>query len=215
MLMSPRTIDVSLPVGPDLMTWPGDPAISLTPSSRMSQGDPANVSRMELGTHTGTHVDPPYHFIDGAPTVDQLDLDVLSGDAFVADLHGATAVGASELTAAGIPEGCVRLLLKTSNSELWRTMSKSFPDDYVALSQDGAQWAVEHGIEVVGIDFLSVEARDSPGNPVHKTLLHGGVIIVEGLNLGDVTPGAYRFICMPIKIHGGDGAPARAVLIER
>ncbi len=212
--MSPRTIDVSLPVGPGLLTWPGDPGISVTPSARLSKGDPSNVSHLELGTHTGTHVDPPYHFIDGAATIDKLDLELLSGDAFVADLGDARMVGAAELSNAGIPEDCERLLLKTTNSEMWRDMPRSFPNHYVALTEDGAQWVVKRRIRVLGIDFLSVEAADSPGNSVHKTLLKDAVIIVEGLNLADVAPGRYRFVCLPLRIEGGDGAPARAVLIE-
>lgn len=210
--MTSRIIDVSLPVGPELLTWPGDPAISVIASARLAEGDPSNVSRLELGTHTGTHVDPPYHFIEGAATVDELDLGVLSGDAVVADFQGVRVVGAHELGAAGIPDGCVRLLLKTSNSQMWRQVPTSFPEHYVALSEDGAHWVVERGIRVIGIDLLSVEAADSPEHPVHKTLLGAGVVIVEGLDLSQVAPGPCRFVCMPLKIVGGDGAPARAVI---
>lgn len=214
--MSERIIDISLDIGPDLMTWPGDPGIEIVPSSRLDKGDPANVSQLRLGTHTGTHVDPPWHFVEGGATVDQLDLSVMCGEAFVANLGDASgAVGPAVFEAAGIPVGVERVLLKTQNSSLWRTRPMVFPDEAVSVSGEGAAWIVERGIKLVGIDFLSVEAEKSTDHATHKTLLGAGVVVVEGLDLDAVAPGMYDLICLPLRIEGGDGAPARAVLLQK
>ncbi len=209
-----RIIDVSLGIGPDLLTWPGDPGVSVEPAARLERGDPANVSELRLGSHTGTHVDPPYHFIEGQPTVDGLPLATFFGRAIVADLTGAEAIGAAELDALDLADGTERLLCKTRNSELWSRLPVAFPDDYVAVSPDGARWLVDRGVRLVGVDFLSVERDGPPDFPVHRTLLGAGAVIVEGLDLSAVRPGPYTLVCLPLKVVGGDGAPARAALIE-
>jgi arylformamidase len=209
-----RIVDVSLPIGPELLTWPGDPAVEVRPASRIGDGDPANVSELRLGTHTGTHVDPPVHFIDGADAIDAVALDALFGEAVVADLTAVDAIGPPELEALGLPDGIERLLCKTRNSELWARPDPTFPDDYVAVTPDGARWCVDRGLRLVGVDFLSVERDGPPDFPVHHTLLESGVLIVEGLDLSAVEPGTYTFACLPLRIAGGDGGPARAALIE-
>jgi arylformamidase len=209
-----RIIDVSLAIGPDLLTWPGDPGIRIDPAKRIDRGDPANVSELHLGSHTGTHVDPPVHFLPGEHSIDQLDLDVFFGPAVVADLGEADAIGSAELVRLGLPEGTERLLCRTRNSDLWSQRPVEFPQDYVAVTAEGARWLVGRGIRLVGVDFLSVEKAGSQGHPVHRTLLGGGTIIVEGLDLSRVEPGPYTFACFPLRITGGDGSPGRAVLIE-
>ncbi|MBI3648086.1 MAG: cyclase family protein [Actinobacteria bacterium] len=209
-----RIIDVSLPIGPDLLTWPGDPAIQIEPRSQISKGDAANVSELRIGTHTGTHVDPPVHFVEGAPGIDAVALDTLYGPCFVADVRGMRGqLGVAELEALALPERTERLLLKSDNSEIWRRLPAEFPDDYVCLSPEGARWVVASGIRLVGVDFLSVEKKGSPGHPTHVELLSNGVVVVEGLNLGDVESGAYTLAVLPLRIVGGDGGPARAVLL--
>jgi arylformamidase len=209
-----RIVDVSLPVGPDLLTWPGDPGIRIDPAKRIDRGDPANVSELHLGSHTGTHVDPPVHFLPGEHSIDQLDLDVFFGAAVVADLLDAECIGPAELDRLTLPEGTERLLCRTRNSGLWSRRPVEFPEDYVAVTAEGARWLVGRGIRLVGVDFLSVEKDGPPDFPVHRTLLGGGTIIVEGLDLSGVEPGTYTFACFPLRITGGDGSPARAVLIE-
>jgi arylformamidase len=209
-----RFVDISLPVGSDLLTWPGDPGIRIDRAKSIDRGDPANVSELHLGSHTGTHVDPPVHFIPGQPGVDRVDLDVFFGPAAVADLRHARAIGPDELDALDLPEGTQRLLCRTRNSELWSRLPVAFPDDYVAVTRAGARWLVERGLRLVGVDFLSVEKDGPPDFPVHRTLLGGGVIIVEGLNLSGVEAGVHTLACFPLRIRDGDGSPARAVLIE-
>jgi arylformamidase len=210
-----RIIDISLPISEKLLVWPGDPPIEVEPSSRIAQGDAANVSRIRMGTHTGTHIDPPFHFLDDGRTVDNLPFDALVGEALVADLQDIPGnIGSDELEALGIERGTERLLLKTANSSMWESVPHEFPDEYVNVTPDGAAWIAERGIRLVGIDFLGIEARGAEGHPTHVTLLGSRVVIVEGLDLAHVDPGKYQFVCLPLRIAGGDGAPARAILIE-
>jgi arylformamidase len=200
-------IDISRPIGPDTPVWPGDPPVIVEPVARLEAGDPAAVSRLVLGTHTGTHVDPPAHFIAGGVTVDALPLDVLVGPAVVADLSGEPSIGPGALATVALPVGTTRLLLKM------RTGTGSGMAAEGALTADGARWLVERGVRLVGADTLSLE----PGKgdyPVHCILLGAGVVIVEGLDLASVEPGPYQLVCLPLRITGGDGAPARAVLIS-
>ena len=209
-----RLIDVSLPIGPDLLTWPGDPAVEVVPRLQLSKGDPANVSELRIGTHTGTHVDPPVHFVDGAAGIDRVALEVLYGPCVVADARGMRGqLGPAELDSLCIAAGTERLLLRSGNSEIWRHFPAAFPAEYTCLSPEGAKWIVEIGIRLVGVDFLSVEKKGSPGHPTHVELLSNGVVIVEGLNLGDVEPGAYTLAVFPLRIVDGDGGPARALLL--
>ena len=206
--------DISLPLGKDTLVWPGDPPIEVTPKLRIANGDAANVSELRMGTHSGTHVDPPVHFVEGAPAIDQLSLDRVVGPALVVDLREANGpIGPVELEGLGLGREVTRLLLRTSNSTLWRSLPVGFPDAYACLSPEGAKWIVQNGIELVGIDFLSIEARGATGHPVHHILLENGVVIVEGLDLGNVEPGTYTLVCVPLRVVDGDGGPARAVLI--
>jgi arylformamidase len=210
-----RLIDVSLPIGPDLLTWPGDPPVTVEPRSQMAKGDPANVSEIRMGTHTGTHVDPPVHFVPGTAGIDQVPLEILMGRCIVADARGLRGPqGPQELEALGVPEGTERLLLKSDNSDLWRRLPVEFPSEYVCLSPQGARWVVERGIRLVGVDFLSVEQKGAPGHPTHVELLSNGVVIVEGLDLGLVEPGRSTLAVLPLKIVDGDGGPARAILMQ-
>jgi arylformamidase len=210
-----RLIDVSLAVGPDLLVWPGNPGVTITPSSRISRGDSSNVSEIRFGSHTGTHVDPPSHFLADGASAEELPLDVMMGEAMVADLRGTPGpIGPDELTGLSLSGETTRLLLRTDNSALWAADPRAFPDGYVSLSPEGARWMVDNGIKLIGIDFLSIEARGAPGHPTHRTLLEAGVVILEGLDLSEVEPGEYTLVCFPLKISSGDGAPTRAVLLE-
>jgi arylformamidase len=210
-----RLIDVSLPIGPNLLTWPGDPPATVEPRSQISRGDPANVSEIRMGTHTGTHVDPPVHFVPGTAGIDGVPLEVLMGQCFVADAGGMRGpLGPAELDRLAVPERVERLLIKSDNSDLWRRLPVSFPDEYVCLSPEGARWVVERGIRLVGVDFLSVEQKGAPGHPTHVELLSNGVVIVEGLDLGLVDPGPSTLAVLPLLIVDGDGGPARAILMQ-
>lgn len=205
-------IDISLPLGPDLIVWPGNPRVELIPLKRLSAGQDADVSELRMGTHAGTHLDPPSHMIPGGPTSESIDLDVLVGPALVVDLSAAETEIRVEHLATLVPHGTTRLLMRTRNSALWDSADSLFPSSYVALSTGAAEWLVRSSVQLVGIDFLSIEAPGASGRPVHRTLLAGGVAILEGVDLRAARPGPYRLVCLPLRLVGADGAPARAVL---
>lgn len=210
-----RIFDVTLPIHRGMALWPGDPPVAVVPVTRVAAGDASSVSALHLGTHTGTHVDPPFHFLAAGATVDQLPLEVLVGPAVVVSIPRAIGcIEPADLAAAAIRPGDTRVLFKTDNSLAWDRPGAPAPEDYVALSAAAAAWLVARGVWLVGVDGLSVEAADSPGNPVHHRLLSAGVVVVEGLALAAVPPGRYQLACLPLKILGGDGAPARVVLVE-
>lgn len=204
-------IDISVPLRPQMPIWPGSAGVRFTPTKRLAAGDPDNVSRLDCDVHIGTHVDAPWHFLENGSTAEQLPLGVLIGQAIVAYLPGLSAVTASDLADLVLPPSTKRLLLRTSNSELWAKGVTEFRKDYVALTADAARWVVDQGIRLIGVDYLSVQIYgDSP--LTHQILLGAGVIILEGLDLADVQPGSYELTCLPLKLVGADGAPARAVL---
>jgi arylformamidase len=195
-------IDISVPVRPGMVTYPGDPAVLLERVASIENGDIANISRLAFGAHTGTHVDAPVHFVDGASAAEALQLDVLVGPALVLDLTAADRLDAAAFD--GI-ELAPRILLKTRNSELWSR--DSFADDFLALTEDGARLLVEGGVRLVGIDYLSIGDERA-----HHVLLSAGVVPIEGLDLRAVEAGEYELICAPLKLVGSDGAPARVLL---
>jgi len=209
--------DVSLVLRPDMVTWPGEPAPRIEPLKRIARGDSNNVSIIRFGDHTGTHVDPPLHFIEGGNTVDKLPLDALVGPCRVVAFEGQGHVSADWLDEARIPRRTERLLFKTRNSARWADPSAPFTRDFSSINASGAKWCVDHGVKLVGIDYLSIEPQgpEKAGYPVHMTLLRAGVVIIETLDLRAVEPGEYELICAPLKIKDGDGAPARVFLIER
>lgn len=199
-----------MPLFEETPTFPGDPAFSRRPVKSIAKGDPYSVSALSFGSHAGTHVDPPCHFIAGGATTDQLDLEVLNGPCWVAELPPSeTSVGPAQVDR--LPEGTTRALFRTSNSARWQEKLEFFPD-YVAVTEDGAQALVRRGVRLVGVDALSVE-RDPTGRfPVHHRLLGAGTLIIEGLLLAEVPGGAYELRCLPLALRGGDGGPARVVL---
>jgi arylformamidase len=206
--------DITLTISPSLPVWPGDPKVALERFTKMEEGAVANISKMALGVHTGTHVDAPYHFIPGGNTVDTLDLDILVGKAqlvFV-DAPG-YAIEVDDLRKAGIERGTTRLLLKTRNSEYWDHIENGFQEGFAALSPEASQYLVDLGIKLVGIDYLSI-APFSRGKPTHEVLLKSQMVVVEGLDLRKVQPGKYSLVCLPLKLKDTDGSPARVILIS-
>jgi arylformamidase len=206
-------LDVSLRLSPELPCYPGNPAFELQPVKRIARGDSSNVSALKFGTHTGTHVDAPRHFFDDGQGADELPLDVLLGAARVVHFPGTRAVTAGHLQDVDLQD-VTRLLIRTDNSAGWAGESR-FNPDFVYLADDGARLLVERGIRLVGVDYLSVEQFKASGAPTHHALLGRGVVVVEGLDLSTAPPGDYELICLPLKIAGGDGAPARVLLRSR
>ena len=208
-----KYIDISVPVSPDLPSWPGSPAIKFQRSLDLEKGDIANDTTISFSVHTGTHVDAPLHFWKEGSSVDQMPLELLIGPAWVASLPDVEVITADTLEALALPAGTERLLLHTRNSRLWQTDVREFQSDFVALTADAAQWVVDRGIRLIGVDYLSVQRfQDSP--ETHLILLQAEVAIIEGLNLTDVSAGAYKLLCLPIKLAGVEGAPARVLLVR-
>ena len=195
--------DVSIPIRPGMITYPGDPEVQTERVVSIEHGDIANLTRLDFGVHTGTHVDAPLHFIDQGAGADALALELFLGPCEVVD---ATTVD-GEIGADAVPEGVERVLFKTRNSELWGR--HAFDESFVRIGVAAAQRLVEVGVRLVGIDYLSV------GEPeTHRTLLGAGIAAIEGLDLRSIAPGRYRLACLPLRIVDSDGAPARAVLIR-
>ena len=215
MFAGKRMYDISAPLVPGLPVWPGDPDTEITPTLRVARGEGANVSRLALGTHTGTHCDPPRHFFDAGTPADALALETLIGPATVLDLaHCSGTITANDLDAADLPRSTTRLLLRTHTTPWWIANGGAFDPDFTGLSLDGAHWLIAHGIRLVGIDALSIERFDAPpGEPVHVALLTAGIVILEGLDLAQIAAGEYTHVFLPLKVHEGDGGPGRAVLI--
>lgn len=205
-----RIYDITAPLSPSLPVYPGDPEVTITPVAQLQWGDVANVSRLVLSSHTGTHLDAPRHFFAEGLTIDGLDLHLLVGPARVCAFpHTTTHLTADDLRPLGLA-GTPRLLLKTSNSALWE--KPGFQAHYVALTESAAHLLVEMGVRLVGIDYLSIDAFERQDFPVHRTLLGAGVLILEGLDLRTVPPGDYELLALPLLLQHGDGAPVRAIL---
>ena len=208
--MSIYDISVSLRSGG--LVYPGNPAISISPQQAISQGAGANVSRVDFGSHSGTHVDAPKHFFDDGAGVDALSLDVLVGPArLLAFADAVMSIGEAELAAHDLT-GVTRVLLKTRNSAWLASGSAEFHPDYTYVAPDGAAYLASLGVRLVGVDYLSVEQFHSGHHRTHRTLLERGIVIVEGLVLREPPAGSYELVCLPIKLAGLDGAPARAIL---
>jgi arylformamidase len=206
-----RIYDISVPIRSGGLVYPGNPEIDISLQQAVAKGASANVSNIRFGSHTGTHVDAARHFFDDGQPVDKIPLERLIGPALLVSFGDKVlSVGAAELREHDV-EGHKRILIRTRNSAL--LSQKEFVKDYTYLAPDGAQYLVDLGVELVGVDYLSIEQFHSGHHRTHRTLLGQAVVIVEGLDLSAPPPGEYQFICLPLRIEGCDGAPARAVLI--
>ena len=207
-----RVIDISVPVRPGMIVFEGDPPVRRELAQSLAKGGICNVSRLDCGVHTGTHIDAPVHFIEGAAGIEATPLDALIGDCVVVDATAAVRhIDGDALAGLAIPAGAQRVLFKTPNSRLWER--DAFSREFIGLTEDAARALVSRGARLVGIDYLSIAPYGEPA-PTHVALLDAGVVILEGLDLRDVTPGRYRLVCLPVLLEGSDGAPTRAVLIE-
>ena len=206
--------DITVAVAPGRTpVYPGDPGIEVVQWAAIARGDPANVTSLNFGAHTGTHIDAPAHFIEGAPGLPSLPLDALVGEALVVEIPE-TALAVEEEHLASVEEGAARVLFKTRNSAFWEDPGGRFREDFAYISPAAARALARRGVRLVGFDYLSVEKFGSKDFAAHLALLSEGVVIVEGLDLRGVAPGRYELICLPLKVEAGtgDGAPARAIL---
>jgi arylformamidase len=206
-----RIIDISVPNGPGQHVYPGDPVPQIDVVRDIRRGDVCNLSLLHLGSHTGTHVDAPFHFLADGPRLGDVPLDRMVGPCRVVDLRGRRVIDAAALATVEIAAEEILLCL-TDNSAKWA--APAFQQDFTFLTRDAADWIVARRIRAVGMDYLSIEEFGSAEFPVHHRLLGAGVFVIEGLDLREVRPGRYLLACLPLKFPELDGAPARAVLIE-
>ncbi len=206
--------DISLPLGPDTLCYPGEPAPALSVKALLERGDPFTSHRLALSCHAGMHVDTPAHFVPGGATVDMLAVDALCGPACVVDASDVTArcLTARDLAARADDMAAPIVLFRTQNSSRRLLRATAYTKDYTCLAPDAAGWLVDRGVRAVGIDYLSVEEDRAPGYPVHRTLLGSGVLILENCWLGEVKGGRYELVCLPLRLAGSEGAPVRAFL---
>jgi arylformamidase len=203
-------IDVSVTVSHGMRHWPDNPPIVHQRVMDITHGDPCNVSHLAMGVHSGTHMDGPVHFIHGAPGIDEMPLTATMGEARVVEIENPYEITAAELRKHELRPG-ERVLFRTLNSpRAWEI--DEFVEDFVGISEEAATYLAETGIRTVGVDYLSVGGYRADGAKIHRTLLEAGIWIIEGLNLTPVRGGRYEMICLPVKLHGSDGAPARAIL---
>lgn len=209
-----KIYDISQGIKPGMTFWPGEGAVSTRKTSSIAAGNVCNITRFEMSVHTGTHVDAPLHFIDGGAGMDQLDLNILVGEAQLIALDDSIEVIDAALVArCGIVPGVTRLIFKTRNSKLWYSNPGEFVKGYTGLDDGAAEYLVEHGVKLIGLDYLSVAKFEDTTTPHHR-LLGAGVILLEGLDLSGVDAGMYSLYCLPLNIIQSDGAPARAILIK-
>jgi len=202
-------MDISVTIRPGMVHWPGDPAIGIKRVLRMDKGDDCNVSRLSIGSHTGTHMDAPLHFLRRGKGLDKMPIEATIGTVRVIEISDRESIKGIELKRHKIRKG-ERILFKTSNSRFWK--SNRFRKDFVYIAQDAAEYLAEREVRAVGIDYLSVGGFYHDGIETHHALLKAGIWVIEGLNLLKVAAGRYHLVCLPIKVLNSDGAPARAAL---
>ncbi|HWX24330.1 MAG TPA: cyclase family protein [Vicinamibacteria bacterium] len=207
-----KIFDVTAPLSAALPLYEGDPPFALEPVQRIADGAPFNLTRIEMSCHSGTHVDAPYHFLADGVTVDQIPLDILVGKVKVLEMGVSHKVDRSDLEGVDLRDD-IRLLLKTRMSGQLR--HPVLQQDHVYLARDGAEYLAQIGIKLVGIDYLSIDEFGNSEFPAHQALLQAGVVVVEGLDLSEVEPGEYDMTCLPLRLVGSDGAPARVILRTR
>jgi len=209
-MMTEAWIDVSVPLRTGMVHWPDNPPVSIERLLDIERGDVANVSKLSMGAHTGTHMDAPIHFFRTGRGLDTMPLTATIGRARVIEIRDPESIKPEELRPHRIQRG-ERVLFKTRNSaRCWQT--DDFVEDFVYISQEAARYLAAKQVQTIGVDYLSVGGFFKDGVETHHALLEAGIWIIEGLNLANIAPGMYELVCLPLKIQGSDGAPSRAIL---
>ena len=203
--MGIQWVDVSIPMGPGMPVWPGDPPFTMTPAQRVADGDTSNVSNLSLNTHCGTHIDAPWHYEEEGARLHEIDHALFFGEALVIDVGGAKHIGVKHLGKDPLP---ARVLFRTKNSRI--PADSPFREDFVAVESDAARRLVDENVRLVGIDYLSIGPYSQEGRCTHHILLHNGIVVVEGLRLEQVGPGVCSFVVLPLALLEADGSPCRA-----
>jgi arylformamidase len=205
-----KWIDISIPLSNGMIDWPDDPPFQRVSVREITGKGGVNLSQMSMGTHTGTHVDAPRHFVADGADVSQMVLDTMIGPATVIEIQDPYSITRDELVPHKLRRG-ERILFKTRNSSS-QSEFRAFNRDFVFIEDGAADFLAERKVRMVGVDNLSVGAYKGNGAYVHRRLLKSGAWIVEGLDLSHAKAGKYYLICLPLRVEQGDGAPARAIL---
>lgn len=208
---SHELFDITLTISENMPVWSGDPTVALNKKRTISGGDSCNVTQIDIGSHTGTHIDAPYHFEEDGDRIDMLALDTLIGNVRVFDMAKEKEISVENIKDLNI-NGITRVFFRTTNSDRWKLGVKEFTKDFVSVTGEAARFLVNAGVKLVGVDYLSIEKFGNKSHDTHHTLLKNGVIIIEGLDLSDISAGDYELIALPLKLKDGDGSPARVVL---
>ena len=209
-----RWIDISFPYYQGMAIYPGNPSYQRTVMQDVSLGDSATVSRIQMGTHTGTHIDAPLHVFADGKSVDQIPLERMNGRARLLDLRGMKEITPERLKEEKLCKDDI-ILMKTDNTERFQGVQVLL--DYATLTYDAAEYLVGIGIKMVGIDYMTIEqarGKRIEGKSIHRILLGAGIVIAEGLDLRYVDEGVFAMHCFPVALKGADGAPARMSLME-
>jgi arylformamidase len=210
----PKIFDISLTMHPGMVVWPGDPPVEMHRLTKIEEGANCNVTFLSMAVHAGTHVDAPYHFLSDGTTIETLPLNVLVGPVQVVEMpEECGLIDRNALENVKFIPGVTRVLFKTRNQHTWAAGGREFDKNFVAVAADAAALLVEKGFRLVGVDYLSIAPFNS-SRPTHEILLGAKVVLLEGINLTDVEPGFYTLYCLPLKLAGSDGAPARTILVQ-
>lgn len=205
----PGWIDISVSLRDGMVHWPGDPPVNIRRVSDVARGDSHTLSQISMGSHTGTHIDAPLHFIKGGRPVSRMPFAAAIGRVRIIEIKDNESIKLTEIEPHGIRRG-ERIIFKTRNSVLWQ--NGRFFEDFVFMSNDAADYLAGRRVKLVGVDYLSVGSYKAGGGYPHRVLLGADIWLIEGLDLSRVTPGKYDLVCLPLKLENGDGAPARAVI---
>ena len=205
--MNDKFHDISLNIKEGMLSFPGDTIPEFNKIKEINQ-DNYNLSNMRVSVHVGTHVDAPSHFIKNGRTIDEISPERFIGDVQVIEIEDEKEIRKSELEEIEFHSN--KILFKTQNSNM--ISENVFQNDFVYLNYEGAEYLIESGIDFIGIDYLTIESLDTTDFSVHKLLLKNNVIVLEGINLKDISPGNYKLIAPPLKITGAEASPVRALL---
>ncbi len=212
-----KIFDITLPITNDLPVWPGDTPIDIQQTSRIGDGDNTNVSKIQFSVHSGTHIDAPFHFIESGISIDKIPVSKLIGKVYVIEIDNSINLITAEVLKAHPTrqkwEITKKILFKTRNSSNWKLSTNEFQRDYVGIDTSAAEYLTDFNFDLIGIDYLSIAAFDDTIKP-HQILLGEECVLLEGVNLENIKQGFYEIYCLPMLIHGSDGAPARAILIQ-
>jgi arylformamidase len=213
-----KIFDISVPITPEMPVWPGDPAVDLQQVSAIASGESANITHLSMSVHTGTHIDAPKHFLDHGKTIGQIPFEKLVGEVLVMEIDVSVSV-ISNLVLQSHPatdrlKGARKVLFRTRNSALWSISPNEFRTDYVGIDKSGAEFLAALGLDLIGVDYLSIAPFDETLAP-HQTLLTKDIVLLEGLDLSNIPAGIYELYCLPISLPDCEGAPARVILVDR